>query len=129
MSWRIEKLADQSVRHALGRRFEALTDEVFNVVRWTVLVGFSQFLATTFPALVFDVIYYVLTAFLFGYLASRFLLRPEIRLVPDPEKRWQRLIQSGLNFLICVGAFLIVVAGIDMVVDAVAAYQIEQKSD
>jgi len=126
MPWKLDKLTDQSVRHAMGRRFEILTDEVFNVVRWSVLVGFSQFLARKFPAPVFELIYYVLAAFLFGYLASRFLLRPEIPLVPNPEKRWQRLLQSALNFLICVGAFLVVVVGINMVEDAVALHQIEQ---
>jgi hypothetical protein len=34
----IDKLTDQDWRHRMGRRFEALADEIFQVIRW-VLVG------------------------------------------------------------------------------------------
>lgn len=121
-----DRLTDQTVRHALGRRFEALTDEVFNVVRWTVIVGFARFLATEYPEPVFRAIYWVLAAFLFTYLASRFLLRPEIRLVPDRGKLWQRLLQSVLNLLICMGAFLVVLWGVDILITGVAQYRVPQ---
>lgn len=122
----IDRLSDQGVRHRLGRRFKALADEVFNVVRWTVIVGFARFLATEYPDPVFRVIYWVLAAFLFAYLASRFLLQPEIRLVPDSGKRWQRLLQGMLNLLICVGAFLVVLWTINVLVRAVAQYRVVQ---
>lgn len=120
----IDRLSDQGVRHRLGRQFEALADEVFNVVRWTAIVGFARFLATEYPDPVFLAIYWILAAFLFTYLASRFLLQPEIRLVPDPGKRWQRLLQGVLNLLICMGAFLVVLWTINMLVSAVAQYRV-----
>jgi len=119
----LDKLTDQSVRHALGRRFESLTDEVFNVARWTVIVGFARFLSLQYRVPSFRLIYWVLAAFLFGYLASRLLLRPEIPLVPDRSKRWQRLLQSALNLLICMGAFIAVLWGIETLVAAIAQYR------
>lgn len=119
-----DRLSDQAVRHMLGRRFEALADEVFNVVRWTVIVGFARFLATEYRDPAFRTIYWVLAAFLFTYLASRFLLQPEIRLVPDRSKPWQRMLQSMLNLLICVGAFLLVLWTVDTLVTGVARYRI-----
>jgi len=126
MPWWIDKLTDQTVRHALGRRFEVLTDEVFNVVRWTVLVGFAKFLANTYPEPVFEIVYYALAALLFGYLASRFLLRPEIPFMPNRTKLWQRLVQSGLNLAVCMVAFMTVIWLIDILVTAVAQYQAQK---
>jgi len=60
----------------MGRRFEKMVDEVFQIVRWTTLVGFAQFLEAEFPSVGFTIIRWVLSFFLFGYLASRFLLQP-----------------------------------------------------
>lgn len=120
---RIERLTDQTVRHAIGLRFEAFVDEVFQVVRWSAYVALAQFLATRYPGLLFTFLYWILAALLFGYIASRFLLRPEIRIVPDDATRWQRLVQSAVNFLLCVVVFLALLWGIAAVTDGLAQYR------
>lgn len=123
---RLERLSDQNVRRSIGLRFEALVDESFQVVRWAAIVGLAQFLVTRYPGLLFGLVYWVLAALLFGYLASRFLLRPEIRLFPDDASRGQRLVQSAVNFLICVVLFVAVLWGIAMMVDGIADYRFGQ---
>jgi hypothetical protein len=120
---RIERLTDQNVRHAIGLRFEAFVDEAFQVVRWSAIVGLAEFLSTRYPGLLFDLLYWVLGALLFGYLASRFLLRPEIRIFPEDATRWQRLVQSAVNFLLCVVVFLTLLWGIAAVTDGIAQYR------
>ena len=119
----IKLMLDPDVRIALGRRFEALTDEVFHVVRWATLVGFVQFLQTEIPATGFTVARWVLSFFLFGYIASRFLLRPEIRFVPPGAHFGLRLLQFALNFAICVLAFGAVLWAIDALVSTVSDYR------
>lgn len=120
---RIERLTDQNVRHAIGLRFEAFVDEAFQVVRWSAYVALVQFLATRYPGLLFTFLYWILAALLFGYIASRFLLRPEIRIFPDDAMRWQRLVQSAVNFLLCVVVFLVLLWGIAAVTDGIAEYR------
>lgn len=122
----IERFTDQNVRHAAGLRFEAFVDEAFQVVRWSAIVGFARFLEIRYPGPLFAILYWVLAALLFGYLASRFLLRPEIRLFSADATRWQRLIQSVFNFLLCVVAFLAVLWGIAAVVGHLADYRLTQ---
>lgn len=120
----INRLTDQSVRRAVGERFEAFVDEAFQVVRWSAIVGFAQFLAVRSPGPLFTLLYWVLAALLFGYLASRFLLRPEVQLFPEDAPRWQQLVQSSVNFLICIVVFLAVLWGIAVVVSGLADYRL-----
>ncbi|MCO6179526.1 hypothetical protein [Ciceribacter sp. RN22] len=122
----LDLLTDQDFRHQLGRRFEALVEEAFQIVRWCIIVGFAQFLAIRHPGQVFGPLYWVLAALLFGYLTSRFLLRPEIRLFPHNPTRRQRVVQSLANFLVCVVLFLAVLWLIAAVVDAMAVYRLSQ---
>lgn len=119
---RIERLTDQNVRQALGLRFEAFVDEAFQVVRWSAMVGLVQFLEIRHPGPLFGLLHWALAILLFGYIASRFLLRPEIRLFPDDAPRWQRLLQSAVNFLLCVVVFLALLWAIAAVTDGIAEY-------
>src|SRR6056297_2798473 len=94
-----DTLADQNWRYGMGRRFEAMTDEIFQVIRW------------------------VLSALLFGYIASRFLLRPEIPFLGNPSGRMGRLIQSALNFLLCIVVFGLTIYAVSALTEAIAAYR------
>ncbi|MDT8327757.1 MAG: hypothetical protein RQ750_10290 [Roseovarius sp.] len=117
------RITDKSWRYAMGRRFEAFTDEVFQVIRWILLVGFASYLAQTHDPLIFDVTYWFLAALLFAYLASRFLLRPEIPFLANPATRGQRLLQTALNFMVCVVIFALVLWGVGTLTHAIAEYR------
>ncbi|MCZ0812933.1 MAG: hypothetical protein ACQEVT_09280 [Pseudomonadota bacterium] len=110
-------------RYALGRRFEALTEESFTVLRWAFIVGFARFLSVTTGAFWAVAIHWTLSALLLGYLASRFLLRPEIPLFGATDRRWKRIVQTAANILICVVAFACVMWGLNMLADGVAQYR------
>jgi predicted cobalt transporter CbtA len=116
-------ITDQAWRHRMGRRFEAFTEEAFHVIRWSLMVGLARYLSVTAHGRAYDVIHWALAALLFGYIASRLLLRPEIPLVPEAAPTWQRLLQSAVNFLVCVGAFAILLWGINTLADGVAHYR------
>lgn len=120
---RIARLADPGARAALGRRIETLTEEVFQVLRWSLMVGLARFLAQAFPDPMFRVIYWGLAALLFAYLVSRFLLRPEIRLFGPDASHAQRLIQTAFNILICLLAFVAVLWAVNTLSDAASALQ------
>ena len=119
----IKHLSDEGTRTALGRRFEALADEAFNVVRWTVLVGFARYLAVHAHGLWFDAIYWALSALLLAYLASRFLLRPEVPIFARVDKPWKRVVQTTLNLALCMAAFMVVMMALNLLVDAMATYR------
>ncbi|SEL83400.1 hypothetical protein SAMN05443999_108156 [Roseovarius azorensis] len=123
MSHLTEKLADQTWRHSMGRRFEAMTDEIFQVIRWILLVGFANYLAKTHGTLTFSLTYWMLAALLFGYIASRFLLRPEVPFLGNPTARLPRLIQSALNFLLCVVVFALTLWAVGALTQAIADYR------
>lgn len=120
----ISKLTDQSWRYAMGRRFEAMTDEIFQVIRWVLVVGFASYLAKTHDALILTLTYWGLSALLFGYIASRFLLRPEIPFLGNPEHRLARLAQSALNFLLCIVVFGLTLWAVGTLTGVIAEYRI-----
>lgn len=122
----LARLTEQDVRAQIGRRVEALTNEVFQVLRWVVLLGFVQFLSHDAKSALFDLVYWGLAMLLFGYLASRFLLRDEIPLFRNPDRLWKRLLQSAVNFLICVVAFGLILRGVDQLAAAVAVFRFER---
>jgi Kef-type K+ transport system membrane component KefB len=111
------KITDQDFRSALGRRFEAFIDEAFQVIRWTGMVALADYLARRHPDPWLTIIYWVLAAMLFGYIASRLLLRPEIRFVAPDAPVGLRLAQSAFNFLICIVAFVAVLAAVHAAID------------
>jgi hypothetical protein len=119
----IDQLRNDDTRTRLGLRFEALADEVFQVIRWILIVGFVSFLAKETGLWVFDVLNWGLTALLFAAIASRFLLRPEIRLVPHPENRVQARVQTLLNMMLCLALCICVLWGVQHVTDAAATYR------
>ena len=107
----------------MGRRFEAMTDEIFQVIRWVLVVGLANYLARSHDAAVLTLTYWVLAVLLFGYIASRFLLRPEIPFLGNPQGRVARLAQSALNFLLCVGVFALTLYAVSELTGAIAAYR------
>ncbi|MFU8779264.1 MAG: hypothetical protein ACNA7M_16620 [Roseovarius sp.] len=123
MTHLIDKLTDQNWRYAMGRRFEALTDEIFQVIRWVLVVGFASYLARTNGSAVLTATHWGLSALLFGYIASRFLLRPEIAFLGNPAGRLGRLSQSALNFLLCIVVFGLTLWAIGTLTEVIADYR------
>ncbi|MGX0877535.1 hypothetical protein ACSSV4_002225 [Roseovarius sp. MBR-154] len=119
----IATLTDQNWRYGVGRRFEALTDEIFQVIRWVLMVGFASYLARIRDSLILDLTYWGLSALLFGYIASRFLLRPEIPFLGNPTGHLARFVQSALNFLLCVVVFAFVLWIVTNLTEAIATYR------
>ncbi|PKP84108.1 MAG: hypothetical protein CVT80_09995 [Alphaproteobacteria bacterium HGW-Alphaproteobacteria-2] len=116
----LERLGDRVWRARLGARIEALTDEVFQVLRWVLMVAFARYLSLSHPGWLLDALYWGLAALLFGYLAARLLLRPELPLFA-PDRRWKRLAQSAANLLLCVGIFTALLWGVEAVTGAVVS--------
>lgn len=107
----------------MGRRFEAFTNETFQVIRWVLIVGFAQYMAQRSPLPIFQITYWALAGLLFAYLASRFLLRPEIRMFAEPKRRWQRMVQSAVNFVVCVVVFALVLWAVTRMTEAFGTYR------
>jgi len=123
MKWMIDKLTDQRWRHSMGRRFEAFTDEIFQVIRWVLVVGLADYLAQSHDAPILRLTYWVLAALLFGYIASRFLLRPEIAFLGNPQNFAARLLNSALNFFVCVVVFLLTLYAVATMTEAITSYR------
>jgi len=123
MSRLIDNLTNQAWRHGMGRRFEAMTNEIFQVIRWGLVVGLANYLAHTHDAAILTLTYWILAGLLFGYIASRFLLRPEIPFLGNPQGRMARLAQSALNFLLCVGVFALTLYAVSELTHAIANYR------
>lgn len=119
----IDTMSDPEWRECMGRRFEALTDEVFHIVRWAMIVGFIRYLETGFDAPVFTIARWVLSFFLFGYIASRFLLRPEIRLFPGTTSRLLIALRILANFTVCFIVFALVLWSVDMLADSASRFR------
>ncbi len=119
----IRTMSDPATRHRMGRNFETVTDEVFTIIRWAVVVGFARYIARVEQTLAFTLAGYALVALLFGYILSRFLLRPELRLFDEPMPLWKRLVQFMANFLLCFVGFLAVMYGIESLSQAVIRMQ------
>ncbi len=119
----LARITDQDWRYKMGRRFEAFTEEAFHVIRWSLVVGLARYLSLHAPGWQFALIHWILSALLFGYIASRLLLRPEIEIFPGTRSFWCKLLQSTFNFLICVGAFLVLMWGINELAEGVAHYR------
>jgi hypothetical protein len=115
----IASLSDQKVRSALGARFESFVDEAFQIVRWSGMVALADYLARRYPDPWLAILYWLLAALLFGYVASRFLLRPEIRIFASDAPVWKRLLQSAANFFLCIGVFIGVLAAIHAVAEGI----------
>lgn len=123
MSDFLARITDQAWRTDMGRRFEAFTEEAFHVIRWSLMVGLARYLSFHAPGWQFTLIHWALSALLFGYIASRLLLRPEIAIFRETDTLWRKLLQSAINFLICIGAFLILMWGINALAEGVAQYR------
>lgn len=119
----IDNLSDDEFRTRLGHRFETFVDEAFNIMRWTLVVGFLRFLAVNAGSLWFDLIYWAASLLLFGALASRLLLRPEVPLFAKLDRRWKRRVQTAVNLGLCLLAFLLAMWLIEHLVDGIARYR------
>jgi hypothetical protein len=93
------------------------------VIRWVLVVGFADYLARAHDAAILTLTYWVLSTLLFGYIASRFLLRPEIAFLGNPPGRAGRLAQSALNFLLCVGVFALTLVAVSDLTRAITDYR------
>ncbi|MEI4235077.1 hypothetical protein [Roseovarius sp. D22-M7] len=119
----IDTLTDEAWLTSLGQRFEAVTEEIFSVLRWAIVVGFARHLSIHTTALWFDAIHWITGALLFAYLASRFLLRPEVPLFTSLDRRWKRRVQTAVNLGLCMLAFLLAMWLIEHLVDGIARYR------
>ena len=120
----LHRMTEQEVRYAIGARFEAFVDEAFQVVRWTGMVALADYLARRYPDPYLSAAYWILAALLFGYVASRFLLRPELKLFGPDAPRWQRLVQSAANFVVCVVVFIAILAMIGAITERMTQQQL-----
>lgn len=118
-----DHLADENARTALGRRLERLTEEIFNVLRWGFMVGVTRFLSLEGASPWFTVIHWAMSAMLFAYLASLFLLRPEVPVFANPDKPWKRRTQTLVNLGLCLAAFVLATLGLNHLVDGAAQYR------
>ncbi|SDZ23999.1 hypothetical protein SAMN05444004_10883 [Jannaschia faecimaris] len=116
-------LSDQTYRLALGQRIEVAIGQAFNVLRWAIVVGFARFLTMQAGSIWFNAIYWATSAMLFGYLASLFLLRPEVPLFRSVDRLWKRRLQTVANLVLCMVAFMLVFQGINALVDGIAVYR------
>ncbi len=119
----LETMSDKDLRARIGSRIEKLTAEAFQIIRWAIIVGFARYLSDAFPALILDLLYWGLAGLLFAYLASRFLLRPEVRIIPNPKVRWQRLLQTIVNLMICFLIFALALWAIGQLTEAISQYR------
>lgn len=119
----LDSFSDQAFRATLGERLEALAYHAYSVLRWAVVVGFARFLTLEAPSVWFDTIYWMTSAMLLAYLASIFLLRPEVPLFHRTDQRWKRLTQTAVNLILCMIAFILVIRGIDALAEGVARYR------
>lgn len=122
----LARLSDPAARVALGRRITTLTEDAFQVLRWSVMVGFARFMANTFDNLLYAAFYWLFAGLLFAYLASRFLLSPEITIFAGEVSRAQRLLQTAFNLLICVLAFLVVLWAVNALVDGITTLRSQE---
>jgi len=118
-----DMISDKELRARIGGRIETLTSEAFQIIRWSLIVGFARYLSDSFQALIFTLLYWGLASLLFAYLVSRFLLRPEVRIVPNPKLRWQRVLQSLVNMMICGLIFALALWAIGQLTAAISQYR------
>ncbi|MGX9856571.1 hypothetical protein ACR03S_14170 [Limimaricola variabilis] len=120
----LDHLSEDRFRRAFGTRLEAIATEIFTVLRWGLLVGLARLIAIETELLGFRLLHWALSALLFAYLASVFLLRPEIPLFARTDTRRKRLIQTGVNYAICMAAFMAAMFAIDALADAAAGMRV-----
>lgn len=125
----LERISDDRFRHAFGSRLEAAATETFTVLRWGLLVGLARLIALETGLWGFRALHWGLSALLFAYLASVFLLRPEIQIFARTDTRRKRLIQTGANYAICMLAFMATMAAIDALAEAATEMQFVRSID
>ncbi len=118
-----QAISAPSARAALGARVEAGASIAFGVVRWGIVLGFVRFLAAETGSPGFRALYWGLSAVLFAYLASLFLLRPEIPVFRRPDTGAKRMVQTLLNLGVCALAFAAVMWVVNGLADAAVAHR------
>ncbi|WP_282025422.1 hypothetical protein [Limimaricola cinnabarinus] len=116
----LDRISDDGARRAFGARLETGVSEAFTVLRWALLVGLARLAAMETGLWGFRALHWGLSALLFAYLASIFLLRPEIAIFANTDTRRKRLIQTAVNHAVCMAAFMAAMIGIDALADAAA---------
>ena len=110
-------------KHRLARLLDRVAHDIFNLVRWITIVGVTRFLWVDTGQVVFAVLYWILAATLFGYLAAQFLLRTDIVLFDPTDKWWKTFANHAVNFMICVVAFGLTLWFVELLTVAFAARQ------
>lgn len=68
------------LKHKLTRFLDRAAHDIFDLVCWITIVGVTRFLWVDTGKFVFALLYWILAATLFGYLAAQFLLRNRSRI-------------------------------------------------
>lgn len=123
----LDQLSDDRWRRFVGDRLETAATETFTVLRWGLLVGLARLIALETGLWGFKALHWVLSALLFAYLASIFLLRPEIPIFARADTRRKRLIQTGVNHAVCMAAFMAAMMAINALADAAAEMRFVEK--
>ncbi|MBE0414468.1 hypothetical protein [Yoonia sp.] len=117
------KLSNDAWRTDVGRRFETTANEAYDIIRWTAFVGFARYLSQEVPTFWFIALHLGTSALLFGHLAARFLLRPEVPLFAALDRTWKRAVQTGINYALCLAAFVLLMLLLNHLVDGIAQYR------
>jgi len=120
----LDRLLDDDARAALAARIDRPIGAAFTIVRNAGFVAVAQYIAARADTPAFTAIYLVLAAMLMAQIASQFMLRPQLRLIPGPHGPRTRLLNGALNMALCAAACALALLAIDRLVDGMIAFQI-----
>ncbi len=105
----------------MAKTLDRAAHDIFDLVRWVSTVGIARYLWADTGQTVFAILYWFLSATLFGFLTARLLLRTNISLFSQPDTRWKKIVDLMVNFMICVVAFVLTLWFVEHLTDAFAA--------
>ncbi len=111
------------LKHKVARILDRAAHDIFDLVRWITIVGVTRFLWVDSDQFVFALLYWILAATLFGYLAAQFLLRTDIVIFEVADRWWKTFTNHAVNFVICVVAFGLTLWFVELLTIAFAARQ------
>ena len=107
----------------LASTLDQAAHDIFDLVRWISTVGIARYLWADTGQPVFAILYWFLSATLFGFLMARLLLRTNISLFAQSDTRWKKITDLMANFLICIVAFVLTLWFVELLTEAFAARQ------
>jgi len=120
----LEHLLDDAARARLAARIDPPIAAAFNIVRNAGFVALAQFIAAQADNPAFTLVYLALALMLVVQIASRFMLQPQIRFLPDPPTDRKRLLEGLANMALCAVACAVALAAIDLLVEGMISFQI-----